>query len=61
MVYIMNNLKQKEKKWVLKSCDDSNSEHEISKIATGLNIHAIIAKLLYNRGYTDVKSAKNFT
>ncbi len=60
MVYIMNILKQKEKQWILKSCDDLSSKNEISKIAAGLKIHPIVAKLLYNRGYTDIKSAKNF-
>ncbi len=60
MVYIMNKIKQKEKKWVLKSCDDSISKNEIAKISTGLNVHPIVAKLLYNRGYTDLKSAKKF-
>ncbi len=60
LVYIMNKLKQKEKKWILKSCDDSASKNEILKISAGLNIHPIVAALLYNRGYTDVKSAKNF-
>lgn len=50
----------KEKKWILKECNDEISKIEISKIAKALNIHPIIAKILYNRGYKDEHSVKNF-
>ena len=56
----MKKIKAKEKKWILKSVDNGNSDFIIGKIARTLNIHPIIAKLLYNRGYTDVDSAKAF-
>ena len=50
----------KEKKWILKDCDDAISKQRIVKIAKILNIHPIIAKLLYCRGYNDVDSVKSF-
>ena len=50
----------KEKKWILKDCDDAVSKQRIVKIAKILNIHPIIAKLLYCRGYNDVDSVKSF-
>lgn len=59
MVKIMK-LKTKEKKWILKSCDNPASSEQISLIAKKLNIHPIVAKLLYNRGYTDEESVRSF-
>lgn len=56
----MKNTKMKEKKWILKECNDGNSSIEIAKIADKLGIHPIVAKLLYNRGYTDEKSVRTF-
>ena len=56
----MQTIKAKEKKWILKECNDAKSEVIIAKIAKSLNIHPIIAKLLYNRGYKDVNSVKTF-
>jgi single-stranded-DNA-specific exonuclease len=50
----------KERKWILKECIDANSEQKIAKIAKNLNIHPIIAKLLYYRGYRDENSIKTF-
>ena len=50
----------KEKKWILRECNDENSKNEIFKIAKAMNIHPIIAKILYNRGYKDESSVKNF-
>lgn len=50
----------KEKKWVLKSVESQESQFAIAKIAEALQIHPIIAKLLYNRGYTDENAAKSF-
>lgn len=60
MVYIMKINKTKEKAWILKECSDDNSKLEIAKIAEKLNIHPIIAKLLYSRGYTDEESVRMF-
>ena len=56
----MKTMKAKEKKWILKSVDKDNAEFMIDKISKSLNIHPIIARLLYNRGYTDVDLAKTF-
>lgn len=52
--------KAKEKKWILKSNDNPASEEIIGFIAKTLGIHPIVAKLLYNRGYTDVDSVRTF-
>ena len=52
--------KTKEKKWILKSCDNPAAEEKINFIAKKLNIHPIVAKLLYNRGYTDEDSVRTF-
>ena len=57
----MTKLKEtKEKNWLLKSIDTTDSLAKIDEIANALGINPIIAKLLYNRGYTDVMSAKSF-
>ena len=50
----------KEKNWILKSTDTTEGLIKIKEIADELGINPIIAKLLYNRGYTDVMSAKAF-
>ena len=50
----------KERKWILKSCDNSVAEEKINFIAKKLNIHPVVANLLYNRGYTDEDSVRNF-
>ena len=50
----------KEKRWIIRSSDDAASSSAISLIAEGLGINPIVAKLLFNRGYTDVDSAKSF-
>ena len=55
-----NNFEKKEKRWIIKSVDTAESENEISKISRDLGINRIVAKLLYNRGYTDTESAKSF-
>ncbi len=62
MVIKMNskNERTKEKRWVLRSELNRESEIATAKIAAALNIHPIIAKLLYSRGYTDVESARTF-
>ena len=60
-VKIMNNKTDaKEKRWIIRSCDDGESLSAIKEIAEGLGINPIVAKLLYNRGYVDVESAKSF-
>lgn len=55
----MNSIKTKEKKWIVESSFENNAKI-IAKISEELKIHPIIAKLLFKRGYTDVKSAKRF-
>lgn len=57
----MKNQKEtKEKNWILKSNDVEDSIGRIDEISDELGVNPIIAKLLYNRGYTDVLSAKSF-
>lgn len=51
---------KKEKNWLIKSTDSSSYRVGVSEIAAYLGINPIVAKLLYNRGYTDVNSAKAF-
>lgn len=53
-------IKTKEKKWLLRAEDCKVCDEKISAIADELKINPIIAKLLYNRGYTDSVSAKAF-
>ncbi len=53
-------IKTKEKKWIVKSVETKDSTTAINKIASSLGINPIVAELLYNRGYTDAKSAKTF-
>ena len=50
----------KEKNWILKSVDSVENDAKINSIAMELGINPIVAKLLFNRGYTDVSSAKAF-
>ena len=51
---------KKEKNWLIKSTDTQEFNSAVSDIASGLGINPVVAKLLYNRGYTDVVSAKAF-
>ncbi len=60
MVYIMNIITAKEKKWIIKDDPSSVAKAAIARISDKLNIHPIISKLLYNRGYTDERSVKAF-
>ena len=56
----MKKLKEtKEKNWLLKSIDTAESLSKVDEISNALGINPIIAKLLYNRGYTDVMSKKS--
>lgn len=60
MVYIMNTIITKEKKWIIKDDSGAQAASAIAKIADKLNIHPIVARLLYNRGYTDVRAVRSF-
>ena len=51
---------KKEKNWLIKSIDSQEYATKTAEIARELGIHPVVAKLLYNRGYTDVSSAKAF-
>ena len=50
----------KEKKWLIKNAVTEDSSGCIAEISESLGINAIIANLLYCRGYRDVASAKKF-
>lgn len=50
----------KEKKWLLKTSSTPEIDLACRKIAEGLGINPVIAKLLYSRGYKDVAAAKKF-
>ena len=50
----------KEKNWIIKSALDKSTDETVAKIAFELGINPIVARLLYNRGYKDFKSAKSF-
>lgn len=51
---------KKEKNWLIKSIDSAEYRSAISEIASELGINPVVAKLLYNRGYTTPASAKAF-
>ena len=51
---------KKEKNWLIKSNDTPEYSATIAEIASALGINQVVAKLLYNRGYTDVAAAKAF-
>ncbi len=50
----------KEKRWIVRSVPSDSSAASVAEISLTLGITPIIAKLLYNRGYTTPKAAKNF-
>ena len=54
------NIETKEKHWILKSEPTAASDAAIGEIAMSLGINPIVARLLFNRGYTDAASAKSF-
>ena len=61
MVYIMHKINEKkEKNWLIKSIDTPEYQAKVTEISNALGISPIVAKLLYNRGYTNVESAKAF-
>ena len=51
---------KKEKNWLIKSTDSAEYRSAISEITSELGINPVVAKLLYNRGYTTPASAKAF-
>ena len=51
---------KKEKNWLIKSTDSPEYISATGEIASDLGINPIVAKLLYNRGYTTAESAKAF-
>ena len=50
----------KEKRWIIKSDTSDAAMASVAQIARDLGINPVIARLLYNRGYHDSKSAKEF-
>ena len=57
---MINITENKEKHWIIKSEGDVGTSNAVSKIAFELGINPIIARLLYNRGYTTPDAAKSF-
>ena len=57
---MLKNKEKKEKNWLIKSVDTPEFNVAVDEIATSLGINPIVAKLLYNRSYTDAVSAKAF-
>lgn len=55
-----NSNENKEKNWIIRSDGSKHAEESIANIAFELGINPIVARLLYNRGYKDCKSAKAF-
>ncbi len=55
-----NTIETKEKNWILRSVDSPENNAAAEQIARLLGINPIVAKLLFNRGYTDAASAKAF-
>ena len=51
---------KKEKNWLIKSTDSAEYRSATAEIASELGINTVVAKLLYNRGYTTPASAKAF-
>ena len=51
---------KKEKNWLIKSNDTPQYNAKVQEMANALGINSVVAKLLYNRGYTSVESAKAF-
>ena len=60
MVYIMKSITAKEKKWIIKDDPSSAAAAAIARISDKLNIHPIVAKLLYNRGFTEERAVRAF-
>ena len=50
----------KEKKWILSYDYSPSAENAVAEISRSLKVNSILARLLYNRGYTNVKDASSF-
>ena len=50
----------KEKRWILKSADSPEFSRDAAAIASSLQIHPIVAKLLLSRGYETPEKARSF-
>ena len=57
---IQKNEEKREKSWITKSLDNPTVQAQISKISAKLNLHPVVASLLYSRGYTDAKECASF-
>ena len=51
---------KKEKNWLIKSSDGPEYSAAVTEISSALGINPVVAKLLYNRGYTTAEDAKAF-
>ncbi len=56
----MTKNKMKEKKWLIKNAVTEDTLDSVNRISKELGINAVIANLLWCRGYCDVASAKKF-
>ncbi len=57
---LINKEKAKEKIWITKSQDTPDALAAATEISARLGVNRVVAALLYNRGYTDAKSAASF-
>ena len=57
---LLQNETAKEKVWITNVPDTEDVNSAVATISRALGINPIIAKLLYNRGYQDPKSATSF-
>ena len=57
---LLQNEKAKEKVWITNVPNTEEANSAVATIARALGVDPIIAKLLYNRGYQDPKSATSF-
>ena len=57
---MINTTENKERHWIIKSESVAGMSDAVSKIAFELGINPIVARLLYNRGYTTPDAAKSF-
>ena len=53
-------IKVKEKKWLINFKENPENLHAVEKIASDLGVSLVLAKLLYQRGYTTSALAKSF-
>ncbi len=57
---MQNNATKAAKNWVLRDTRTKESEQAIREIAESLKLNPVLARLLYNRGYTTGESARAF-